>query len=81
MSPWKLVWENDECVWYGIACNTEGLVVRIELTDHLLTGYIPMELKLLKNGPVSIIDFSGNRGLGQGGFPRVFSELDCLGKS
>ena len=81
MSPWKFVWENDECVWYGIACNTEGLVVRIELTDHLLTGYIPMELKLLKNGPVSIIDFSGNRGLGQGGFPRVFSELDSLGKS
>jgi len=78
LSPWKYAWAEDECSWYGIACNMLGLVVRIELPGHLLTGYIPMELKHLAKGPVTAIDFSGNRGLGQGGFPAVFTEFDTL---
>jgi len=80
VSPWKFSWDKDECTWYGIACDTYGLVTHIELANHLLTGYIPMELKLLNGGPIGIIDFSDNRGLGQGGFPTVFSEFDSLGK-
>mmetsp|Transcript_21337 Transcript_21337/g.48465 ORF Transcript_21337/g.48465 Transcript_21337/m.48465 type:complete len:304 (-) Transcript_21337:154-1065(-) len=78
ISPWKFSWEKDECTWYGIACDTHGLVTRVELTNHLLTGYIPMELKLLNDGPIGVIDLTDNRGLGQGRFPAVFSEFDSL---
>lgn len=74
--PWKFPY--DECTWYGIACNIFGLVIRIELPNHLLTGYIPMEIKHLAKGPIYSIDFSGNGGLGQGGFPSVFSEFNGL---
>lgn len=78
ISPWRNAWADDECNWYGIACNMAGLVTRIELTDHHLTGYVPMELKLLDGGPLAVIDLSGNPGLGQGGFPAVFSEINKL---
>jgi len=81
LSPWKSAWGDDECTWYGVACDTQGLVSRIELVDHLLTGYIPTELKLLNSGPIKVIDFTDNGGLGQGGFPSVFSEFDSLSKS
>jgi len=80
LKPWKFAWDDDECTWYGIACDTNNLVTKVELQDHLLTGYIPIELKLLNTGPISIIDFTDNRGLGQGGFPPVFSQFNYLGK-
>lgn len=78
LSPWKFAWADDECSWYGIACNMLGLVTRIELPGHLLTGYVPPELQHLANGPVTVIDLSDNPGLGQGGFPAVFTEFDTL---
>ena len=80
LSPWKFMWEEDECVWYGIACDKDGLVLRIELANHLLTGHIPDELALLNGGPINEFDFSGNPGLGAGGFPAVFTKFDSLGK-
>eukprot|EP00534_Pseudo-nitzschia_fraudulenta_P001994 CAMPEP_0201120044 /NCGR_PEP_ID=MMETSP0850-20130426/4141_1 /ASSEMBLY_ACC=CAM_ASM_000622 /TAXON_ID=183588 /ORGANISM="Pseudo-nitzschia fraudulenta, Strain WWA7" /LENGTH=413 /DNA_ID=CAMNT_0047386023 /DNA_START=277 /DNA_END=1518 /DNA_ORIENTATION=- len=86
-SPWKFQWEDDECDWSGVVCDRNdvrgestfrGLVERIELVNHLLTGYLPEELKLLNGGPIRVLDFSDNRGLGQGGFPSVFSGFDDL---
>lgn len=78
-SPWKFNWEDDECDWSGVVCDNDSkLVTRIELVDHLLTGYLPTELKLLNAGPIQVLDFSNNRGLGEGGFPLVFSEFDSL---
>jgi len=74
--PWNF--PDDECVWYGISCNIFGLVIRIELPNHLLTGYIPMEIKHLAKGPIFSMDFSGNGGLGEGGFPSVFLEFEGL---
>jgi hypothetical protein len=74
--PWNF--PDDECSWYGIACNIFGMVIRIELPNHLLTGYIPTEIKHLADGPIYSIDFSGNGGLGQGGFPSVFLEFSGL---
>mmetsp|Transcript_16759 Transcript_16759/g.38921 ORF Transcript_16759/g.38921 Transcript_16759/m.38921 type:complete len:378 (-) Transcript_16759:160-1293(-) len=78
LSPWKFMWKEDECAWYGIACDTDGLVLRIELANHLLTGHIPDELALLDGGPINELDFSGNPGLGDGGFPVVFTKFDSL---
>ena len=80
LSPWKFMWEEDECEWYGIACDTDGLVLRIELANHLLTGRIPDELALLSGGPIKEFDFSDNPGLGEGGLPEVFTKFDSLGK-
>merc|ERR1711933_390173 len=77
IEPWSRVFGDDECSWYGIACDRRGLVTRIELENHLLTGVIPLELKLL-DVPLTVVDFSDNRGLGQGGFPQVFLEIDSL---
>lgn len=91
-SPWKFNWKADECDWAGVVCENNSsnsnnnnnidnkLITRIELVNHLLTGYLPMELKLLNAGPIEVLDFSNNRGLGEGGFPSVFSEFDSLGK-
>ena len=79
-APWKFKWGNDECDWSGVVCDGSRLVKRIELVNHLLTGFIPMELQLLDGGPIEVLDFTDNRGLGQGGFPKVFSEFDSLGK-
>jgi len=77
-SPWKFQWEDDECEWSGVVCDERKLVKRIELVNHLLTGFLPMELKLLSEGPIEVLDFSDNRGLGEGGFPDVFSEFNSL---
>lgn len=77
-SPWKFDWKADECNWSGVVCESSKLITRIELVNHLLTGYLPMELKLLNGGPIEVFDFSNNRGLGEGGFPPVFSEFDSL---
>jgi len=93
-SPWKFNWKADECDWAGVVCENNSsnsnnnnnnnnnidnkLITRIELVNHLLTGYLPMELKLLNAGPIEVLDFSNNRGLGEGGFPSVFSEFDSL---
>ena len=79
-SPWKFQWEDDECKWSGVVCDERKLVKRIELVNHLLTGFLPMELKLLSEGPIKVLDFSDNRGLGEGGFPDVFPEFNSLGK-
>ena len=79
-STWKFQWEEDDCDWPGVVCAENKLVKRLELGSHLLTGYLPMELILLNEGPIQVLNFSNNRGLGQGGFPAVFSEFDSLGK-
>mmetsp|Transcript_4594 Transcript_4594/g.8226 ORF Transcript_4594/g.8226 Transcript_4594/m.8226 type:complete len:345 (+) Transcript_4594:229-1263(+) len=79
-APWKFQWEDDECDWSGVVCDERGLVKRIELANHLMTGFLPMELGLLGQGPIEVLDFSDNRGLGEGGFPDVFSEFNSLGK-
>lgn len=79
-APWKFQWEDDECEWSGVVCDERKLVKRIELVNHLLTGFLPMELKLLSEGPIEVLDFSDNRGLGEGGFPDVFLEFNSLGK-
>jgi len=77
-APWKFQWGEDECDWSGIVCNGKKLVKRIELVNHLLTGFLPLELVLLDKGPIEVLDFSDNRGLGQGGFPKVFMEFKSL---
>lgn len=79
-APWKFQWGDDECDWSGVVCDGRKLVTRIELVNHLLTGFLPMELQLLNGGPIEVLDFSNNRGLGEGGFPKVFSEFDSLGE-
>merc|ERR1711879_621377 len=76
IEPWNFA--EDECRWYGVACNIFGLVIRIELPNHFLTGYVPDEMKHVAKGPIYSIDFSGNGGLGQGGFPSVFLEFNGL---
>jgi len=78
IDPWHLDWDSNVCTWYGIACDQNGLVIRIELVEHFLTGYVPNELVLLDDGPISVIDFGNNRGLGQGGFPTVFTKFNNL---
>jgi len=77
-APWKFQWLDDECDWSGVSCDAFGLVKRIELVNHLLTGFLPMELELLNGGPIEVLDFSDNRGLGEGGFPNVFAEFNSL---
>lgn len=40
--------DADECTWEGITCEN-GVITEINLSDHLLTGYVPQELGLLED--------------------------------
>jgi len=42
------------CSWYGIICNTQGLVESIEMPMNFLTGSLPMELGFLEEALYSI---------------------------
>jgi len=42
------VTETDECLWYGITCDTEGRVISIDLSTNGLTGQFPPEVAYLK---------------------------------
>lgn len=75
VSSWKLNWSANECSYYGIASNEDGLVTRIKLLNHLLTGYIPAKLELLNSGLIDVINFSGNKGLNEGRLPKVSSNF------
>mmetsp|Transcript_106101 Transcript_106101/g.306947 ORF Transcript_106101/g.306947 Transcript_106101/m.306947 type:complete len:255 (-) Transcript_106101:98-862(-) len=38
-----------ECTWYGVTCDDDGLVTRIELRNNGLGGEIPPEVSLIPN--------------------------------
>lgn len=51
--------DTDECTWFGIECDDDGLVVKIVLRDNGMTGLIPPEIALLK-ATLAELDLSGN---------------------
>mmetsp|Transcript_3482 Transcript_3482/g.9625 ORF Transcript_3482/g.9625 Transcript_3482/m.9625 type:complete len:667 (-) Transcript_3482:128-2128(-) len=51
---------QDECTWYGITCNDEGLVEEIDLSKNFLTGQFPPEVVLLKDSLVRLDLFRNN---------------------
>ena len=40
---------DDECTWYGITCDTNGIVTSIDLEQNDVGGEIPYEIALLDN--------------------------------
>ena len=40
---------DDECTWYGITCDTNGIVTSINLEQNDVGGKIPYEIALLDN--------------------------------
>jgi Leucine-rich repeat (LRR) protein len=50
---------DDECDWYGITCNANGLVEEIDLSNNILTGLFPPETQLLKNS-LKVLDIYSN---------------------
>jgi len=51
--------EADECTWFGLSCNAEGLVERIVLASNRLTGSFPPETTIMA-GSVTRIDLFRN---------------------
>ena len=76
VTPWLDAtnwWTDDECTWFGITCNNEGLVVKIDLHENFLTGNFPAEIVLLKDS-LKHLDLENNL------VYSVDDELDWLGK-
>ena len=76
---WKDSWLNDgvdPCLWNGVRCKSGGIVVELNLASSQITGMIPKELKLLDS--LTKLDISDNPGLGEGGIPVWFKEMDSL---
>ena len=40
---------DDECTWYGITCDANGIVTSINLEQNDVGGEIPYEIALLDN--------------------------------
>ena len=40
---------DDECTWYGITCDTNGIVTSINLEQNDVGGEVPYEITLLDN--------------------------------
>jgi len=51
-----------ECRWYGVTCDPNGLVTRINLKDNGLRGTVPPELSLIPK--LSVLNLNANAGLG-----------------
>lgn len=64
---------DDECAWFGISCNRDGLVDKIDLHDNLLTGMFPPETALLKRS-LKHFDIENNL------VYNVDEEIDWLGE-
>jgi len=76
---WKDSWMNDgpdPCLWYGVRCNSFGVVVELNLSDSGITGMLPRELTLLDS--LTNLDLSKNIGLGHGGVPIWLKDMDSL---
>jgi len=78
---WQGAWTNDGsdvCLWEGVVCDDNNKVTRITVAQRGLTGYLPLELALLRDS-LTALDVSYNPGLGEGGFPsEVFFPLTQL---
>mmetsp|Transcript_25466 Transcript_25466/g.60241 ORF Transcript_25466/g.60241 Transcript_25466/m.60241 type:complete len:567 (-) Transcript_25466:251-1951(-) len=58
----SLGWMDDPsnvCNWYGLTCNENGQILKIELDTNGLTGYFPPEVALLKDS-LQTIDLYNN---------------------
>jgi hypothetical protein len=64
---------DDECNWYGIACDGDGIITDIELDENNLSGTWPDEIILLKDSLISL-DISNNP------IQNVYDELLWLGE-
>merc|ERR1712087_388649 len=76
---WKDSWLNDgpdPCLWYGIRCQSNGLVVELNLPNSFLTGAVPKEILLLNH--LTKLDLAQNRGLGFGGIELWWMDMDSL---
>jgi len=54
---------TDECDWFGVMCNEQGMVTRIELRNNNLSGNIPPEVSLIEELEVLTVkanDLSGH---------------------
>ena len=51
-----------ECRWYGVTCDPNGLVTRINLRDNGLRGTVPPEVGLIPK--LSVLNLNANPGLG-----------------
>jgi hypothetical protein len=40
---------TNECDWEGVICDSNNIVIALDLIENGLTGYIPPEIQLLKN--------------------------------
>ena len=47
---------DDECTWYGITCDANGIVTSINLEQNDVGGEIPYEIALLDNLGKSMSD-------------------------
>lgn len=50
---------DDECKWFGIECNDDGLVDEIDLSNNILTGLFPPETQLLAKS-LKVLDIYSN---------------------
>jgi len=76
---WTDGWTNDGpdmCLWYGVRCNSKGLVTELILSDNALSGALPIELKLLSS--LGKMNLSDNLGLGVGGMPAWLGDFPSL---
>ena len=65
---------SSECTWYGVTCDESNIVIAIELSNNALTGYIPGEIKLLKELQALVLS-SNDIG---GTLPQELSTLESL---
>mmetsp|Transcript_17347 Transcript_17347/g.16816 ORF Transcript_17347/g.16816 Transcript_17347/m.16816 type:complete len:293 (-) Transcript_17347:595-1473(-) len=76
---WLDGWTNDgpdPCLWHGVRCKSDGIVVELNLGLSSITGILPAELKLLDS--LSTLDLHDNFGLGEGGVPSWLKDFDSL---
>jgi hypothetical protein len=70
----KWLTQQSECIWEGIVCNPNGNVASILLSDHYLSGSLPMELSILR-AHLTTIDLAKNDIIMQGAANDVFGFL------
>ena len=74
------VTDADECTWFGVACNADGLVDELRLGNNNITGTFPNEVILLAES-LTVFQIGENRVWNKDEQVEFLGELVNLGKS
>jgi len=76
---WFDSWTNDgpdACLFFGVRCNSKGIVTELNMSSNGLSGALPQELTLLSS--LRKLELRDNYGLGQGGVPSWLEDFPFI---